>query len=186
MSSSDCTVKGSVVLERGFGFIRAPNVLIGFGKTDNQVNSCGVIKESITIDGCRAEEIIFRVVPDDLQPYDLIIGRNFTELPHMAYFKLDDKFTFQNRDDFIFSENPKIEADKSDRNKIVFDEENVIPAASIKFIRVKLGTADVTLSIENTSDRDISLSQEKRLKNQIFSIKGNIPEMPPRKEPITE
>lgn len=65
--SSDCVMKASLVLDKDFNFIRAPNTLVGFGKTGNEVRSSGIINETVKVDECLAENIIFLVVPDNLQ-----------------------------------------------------------------------------------------------------------------------
>ena len=46
---SDCMIKASLVPEYGFIVIRTPNVLTGFGKPGNQINSLGIIRENLTI-----------------------------------------------------------------------------------------------------------------------------------------
>lgn len=86
--SSDCTIKASVVLNAGFEVTRQASELRGFGKSDNVVQSCGVIVEKVLVDDAAANAVKLRIVPDDVQYYDVIIGRNFTELPHVVYFKL--------------------------------------------------------------------------------------------------
>ena len=106
--SSDCTIKASLVLEKNFDFIRIPNVLVGFGKPGNEVKSSGIIRETLNVDDCTAKNVSFRVVPDDVQPCDVIINRNFTELPakctsesrreqlYIAFFQLErKKFCFE-------------------------------------------------------------------------------------------
>lgn len=106
---SDCTIRSSLVLENYFKFIRSPSTLIGFGKSGNEVKSSGIIRENLIVDRCSGSHIVFRVVPDDVQPYDIIIGRSFTELPHVSYYKIDDKLVFQEREQSVFAENPVIE-----------------------------------------------------------------------------
>ena len=185
--SSDCTIKASIVLEHEFNFIRATSVLSGFGKSGNEVHSSGIIKENLIVDDCSAECVSFRVVPDDVQPYDVIVGRNFTELPHVAYFKIGDKLIFGNRDDFIFSENPVLEPSMCNTEQIVLvDKSCKLLPASINSLKVRVGEDDLVLPFENAHDKEKSVKDIKGLGNRVFSVVGNISEMPPRKEPITK
>lgn len=100
--SSDCLIKAYLVLEPNFKFIKANSSLVGFGKVGNEVKSSGIVIDSLTIDEYSAFEVRFRVVPDDVMPYDVLIGRNFTELTDIAYYKVDEQFNFCPRNDFIF------------------------------------------------------------------------------------
>ena len=77
---SDCTIKASLVLEKNLYFIRSPNTFVGFGKPDNEVRSSGIIRETLTVDDCTADNISFRVVPDDILPVDVIIELNLRKM----------------------------------------------------------------------------------------------------------
>lgn len=44
----------------------------------------------LTIDGVVASNVKVRVVPDDFQPIHVIIGRPYTAVPHIVYYKEGD------------------------------------------------------------------------------------------------
>lgn len=94
--SSDCTIKATAVLYHDLEVIRLPSVLGGFGKPDTQylVTSCGVVRFTVKVDAVEAEDVVLRIVPDDVQSTDVLIGRTFTELEQVAYFKVDNKLVF--------------------------------------------------------------------------------------------
>ncbi|GBL90825.1 hypothetical protein AVEN_215557-1 [Araneus ventricosus] len=52
------------------------------------LTSIGRIKVDIEVDNVKAESINIYVVPDDAQSFDLIIGRTWLDLPHIAYTKM--------------------------------------------------------------------------------------------------
>ncbi|GBN28710.1 hypothetical protein AVEN_123588-1 [Araneus ventricosus] len=51
------------------------------------LTSIGRIKADIEVDNVNAESISIYVVPDDAQSVDLIIGRTWLDLPHIALYK---------------------------------------------------------------------------------------------------
>ena len=56
--------------------------------------SKGVIYENLILDDCKVERVRFRVVPDEAERYDVIVARNYTDTPKLAYFRYDDKLQF--------------------------------------------------------------------------------------------
>lgn len=181
--SSDCLIKASIVLDLGFKFVKAPNVLMGFG--GGEARSSGIVYETLKVDDCEVERIRFRVVPDTAQLYDVIIGRNFTELPEIAYFKVQDRLEFMYKENFPFRSNPEIDITKK------FSEpeslENVkLPTASINFVRVKVGNEVFQMPITNKGRETISIKKGDKLKNMISTIERSVPKLEPRREPITD
>lgn len=51
----------------------------------------------MVVDEVRANSITFRVVLDDAQTNEVIVGSTFTELPHIVYYKVDDTLTFSEK-----------------------------------------------------------------------------------------
>ena len=96
--SSDCTIKNSLAELHRFTMHPYVNQLVGFGKDNNIFQSPGLIFGEINLNGVTASEVPTRVVPDDVQPVDVIIGRSFTELPHITYRKFKDELTLENLD----------------------------------------------------------------------------------------
>ncbi|GBM87938.1 hypothetical protein AVEN_81780-1 [Araneus ventricosus] len=66
----------------------------------------GRIKADIEVDNVKAENISIYVVPDDAQSVDLIIGRTWLDLPHIAYTKIGEKVHIRYREDELFRNFP--------------------------------------------------------------------------------
>ncbi|GBM43361.1 hypothetical protein AVEN_166103-1 [Araneus ventricosus] len=70
------------------------------------LTSIGRIKAGIEVDNVKAENISIYVVPDDAQSVDLIIGRTWLDLPHIAYTKLGKRVHIGYREDELFRNFP--------------------------------------------------------------------------------
>lgn len=90
--SAVCTITATTVLREGFAVERRPSELRGFGS--NIVTSIGIVKAIVDVDGVTVDDIVLRVVPDNVQTWNVIIGRTFTEQPEIAYFKIDNHLIF--------------------------------------------------------------------------------------------
>ncbi|GBO12093.1 hypothetical protein AVEN_147025-1 [Araneus ventricosus] len=64
------------------------------------------IKAGIEVDSVKAENISIYVVPDDAQSVDLIIGRTWLDLPHIAYTKIGERVHIGYREDELFRNIP--------------------------------------------------------------------------------
>ncbi|GBM41910.1 hypothetical protein AVEN_41997-1 [Araneus ventricosus] len=60
----------------------------------------------IEVDNVKGEGISIHVVPDDAQPVDLIIGRTWLDLPHIAYRKIGKRLHIGYREDELFRNLP--------------------------------------------------------------------------------
>ncbi|GBL93137.1 hypothetical protein AVEN_216486-1 [Araneus ventricosus] len=56
----------------------------------------------IEVDNVKAENLSIYVVPDDAQSVDLIIGRTWLDLSHIAYTKIGERFHIGYREDELF------------------------------------------------------------------------------------
>lgn len=181
--SSDCLIKASTVLTCGFKFISSPSTLIGFG--GGETKSSGIIYENLKVDACEVDGVRFRVVPDDAQQYDIIIGRNFTELPQIVYFKIDDRLEFVYKNFFPFESKIEVQSDrKPDKLEVV--EGTTIPRGTVNFVRVKLENEELSLPIFNSSKQNISIHPGDRLQNKILTISKTLPKLEPRHDPIID
>ncbi|GBN16389.1 hypothetical protein AVEN_231929-1 [Araneus ventricosus] len=70
------------------------------------LTSIGRIKADIEVDNVRAENISIYVVPDDAQSVDLIIGRTWLDLPHIAHTKIGERVHIGYREDELFRNFP--------------------------------------------------------------------------------
>ncbi|KAL7287464.1 hypothetical protein TKK_0018568 [Trichogramma kaykai] len=184
--SSDCIIKASFVLEHGFKFIKTPNIIKGIGKPGCEVVSSGIIKEQIQVDECTEKDVIFRVAPDDILPYDVLVGQNFTELPNVVYYKIDDKLEFRTRDNHPFANYPEPVQTNRRVRPLVLESTN-IPPASVNFVRVKVDEKEWNLPIQNFSEKFVSVNTNDELPSiRCNLIQGNIPELQVENEPIVE
>lgn len=157
--SSDCTIKATAAIKGKFRIMIQDCELKGFGnETQSIVKSCGIIVESVEIDGVKADNVSFRIVSDDVQPIDVIIGRNFTELSHIIYYKIDDKFNFAYKDHLqdIF-----INQEQNQTEEIKIAENTRFPQRSINFINAHMENEDYILPIMNKSDVEEKVGNEK-------------------------
>ncbi|GBM61465.1 hypothetical protein AVEN_96574-1 [Araneus ventricosus] len=105
--SSCCLLKISVAQKLKLKFERAVNKIYSFG---NQympaLTSIGRIKADIEVHNVKAENISIYVVPDYEQSVDLVIGRTWLDLPHIAYTKIGKGVQFGCREDELFRNFP--------------------------------------------------------------------------------
>nr|CAI5835137.1 unnamed protein product [Callosobruchus analis] len=93
--SSDCTIKASSAISGDFEIVKNVTELKGFGNTNNTVKTCGEIRAQMTIYGVSAKEVLLRIVPDDVQPVEIIVGISYTDLDNIAYYKIGEKLEFK-------------------------------------------------------------------------------------------
>ncbi|KAK8779234.1 hypothetical protein V5799_019427 [Amblyomma americanum] len=74
--------------------------LYGFGQSP--VKCLSRFRTTIEIDGVKGEDVMLHVVPDTAQHFSVIIGRTWTELPNIAYVKVDDTFKIMDKRDDTF------------------------------------------------------------------------------------
>lgn len=93
--SATCTIKALVVLKNDLRMIKRPLDLRSFGPEHCQVHSPGIITEDVIIDGVQVSAVDFRIVPDDAQATDVIIGRTFTDHTTVNYHKIGNELKFE-------------------------------------------------------------------------------------------
>ncbi|GBM25276.1 hypothetical protein AVEN_45910-1 [Araneus ventricosus] len=105
--SSCCLLKISVAQKLKLKLEPAVNKIYGFGNQKMPaLTSIGRIKANIEVDNVKAENISIYVVPDDAQSVDLIIGRTWLNLPHVAYAKIGKRVHIGYREDELFRNFP--------------------------------------------------------------------------------
>ncbi|GBN33441.1 hypothetical protein AVEN_171050-1 [Araneus ventricosus] len=98
-----CLLKISVAQKFKLKLERAVNQIYGFGNQNMlALTSMRIIKADVEVDNVKAENISIYVVPDDAQSLDLIIGRTWLDLPHIAYTKLGKRVHIVYREDELF------------------------------------------------------------------------------------
>ncbi|GBM10959.1 hypothetical protein AVEN_171441-1 [Araneus ventricosus] len=105
--SSCCLLKISVAQKLKLKFERAVSKIYGFGNQKMPaLTSIRRIKADIEVDNVKVENISIYVVPDDAASVDLIIGRTWLDLPHIAYTKIGKRVHIGYREDELFRNFP--------------------------------------------------------------------------------
>ncbi|KAG0429788.1 hypothetical protein HPB47_023310 [Ixodes persulcatus] len=83
--SSSCLLQASAAAKCGVKFLKDSTALYGFGNRSVPVaTAMGRCVSDLVIDGVKGSKSDVLVVPDDAQAVERIVGRTFTELPHLA------------------------------------------------------------------------------------------------------
>ncbi|GBM67080.1 Retrovirus-related Pol polyprotein from transposon 412, partial [Araneus ventricosus] len=105
--SSCCLLKTSVAQKLKLKPEPTVNEIYGFGNQKiPALTSMGRITADIEVDNVKGEGISVYVVPDEAQPVDLIIGRTWLDLPHIAYTRIGDRVHIGYREDEPFRNFP--------------------------------------------------------------------------------
>ncbi|XP_023313143.1 uncharacterized protein LOC111693176 [Anoplophora glabripennis] len=143
--SSDC-IMGNFPIERQMCELN------DFGDGTNVVKWYGRIMTTIIVDGVES---------------CVIIGRTYTELPHVVYYKLNGELHFQaNCDETLplFMTNKRYE-------KTEVSKYESLPSRRMNFIDVKMYEKGFTLPVMNLEEDDKILKMGDKLTEKIFSVK---------------
>ncbi|GBM75728.1 hypothetical protein AVEN_92731-1 [Araneus ventricosus] len=160
--SSCCLLKISVAQKLKLKFERAFNKIYGFGNQKMPaLSSIGRIKADIEVDSVKAENISIYVVPDDAQSVDLIIGRTWLDVPHIAYTKIGERVHIGYREDELF------------RNFPIDEKVNPVCLERLEIAQ----SESESLQIKDTSQQKImgNLADDlKMVKNELRLLQGDI------------
>ncbi|GBM99448.1 hypothetical protein AVEN_133470-1 [Araneus ventricosus] len=160
--SSCCLLKISIVQKLKLKLERTFSKIYGFGNQKMPaLTSIGRIKADIEVDNVKAENISIYVVPDDAQSVDIIIGRTWLDLPHIAYTKIGKRVHIGYREDERF------------RNFSI--DEKVIPVYLKRLETVQ--SESESLQIKDTSQQRMmgNLADDlKMVKNEPRLLQGDI------------
>ncbi|GBM21662.1 hypothetical protein AVEN_47982-1 [Araneus ventricosus] len=105
--SSCCLLKTSVAQKLKLKPEPTVKEIYGFGNQKMPaLISMGRITADIEVDNVKGEGISVYVVPDEAQPVDLIIGRTWLDLPHIAYTRIRNRVHIGYREDEPFRNFP--------------------------------------------------------------------------------
>ena len=109
------------------------------------------------MDEAAADRVIFRVVPDDVQSSEVIIGRTYTELPFIMYQKVDDTLTFTTKNDTQPFRNLSL----GERSTITVEAagETQVPVGTMKIVTAVHGETQFLLPIMNLGDKDFTVGK---------------------------
>ncbi|GBM35301.1 hypothetical protein AVEN_38166-1 [Araneus ventricosus] len=160
--SSCCLLKISVAQKLKLKFERATNKIYGFGnQTMPALTSIGRIKADIEVDIVKAENISIYIVPDDTQSVDLIIGRIWLDLPHIAYTNIGKRVHIGYREDELF------------RNFPIDEKVNLVCLKRLETVQLE----SESLQFKDTSQQRMmhNLANDlKMVKNELRLLQGDI------------
>ena len=141
MGASVCTIKETAMLNADLKIERMKSVLEGFGGGSSV--SPGIVSAEIKFDNLNSNKLQLRIVPDDAQSWDVILGRPFTEALHITYERAGHNLIFANIDPSLFKEgNPGGIKSRS-------LETMEIESGTIQFIKVSSNTGKVKMPFYN-------------------------------------
>lgn len=109
-----------------------------------------------------------------------MIGRNFTELPQIAYYKVGDRLKFLFKNEFCFQEYLEVETRKSTLDKPIVSDTVSIPPGTVNSVQVKVNNEEVILPIQNMSKNKTVLNAGDQLNNIVLSVEGSSHLLEPR------
>uniref|UniRef100_A0ABD2X1B7 Uncharacterized protein n=1 Tax=Trichogramma kaykai TaxID=54128 RepID=A0ABD2X1B7_9HYME len=170
------TMKSTFVLTLGLHVIQKRTILGGFG--ENDVISPGITHAKIKLGNLSPKEVEFRIVPDNVQRYDLIIGRPFTEALDITYKRVGYDLIFANIDPSLFDDS------RTALEKTHSLEDATLPRNTINFVHVKshagkmympvanFGENSVVKAGENMCERIMSICELPNVKQRFEDIKS--------------
>jgi transposase InsO family protein len=117
--------------------------IYAYGKSDVQYSTGEVIIE-INIDRASGE-VTALVVPTEVQPYDLIIGRDFLDQPQIAYQKISENLSLWNLPD--------------QATPLRTEKDEKVNAHQTNFITVHSNRKTVVVPLINNSDEDVNIEK---------------------------
>nr|AKD28027.1 pol polyprotein [Glypta fumiferanae] len=173
--SSECTIRSTRVLLEQFPVINKSAELKGFGPPEFVVSSPGIITATISIDGVEVRDVVMRIVPDNVQPVDAIIGRTFTDQPYVEYHKVGNTLTFRRADELSTEIDPVI------TNPTAL-QAAALPPRSISFVNMATNEESFTVPIYNlsTDERKINVGETSLVRGEVHRVpilNDNVSEM---------
>lgn len=169
--SSDCTITATTVLRGGLHMEPALTELRSFGPEHYKVNSPGIVRADVTLDGVTVHDVAIRVVPDDAQATPVLVGRTFTDAPHVNYHKIGGQLFFT-----VAENDPlgNIQATEAQTPRLDAAETVQLPPHSMSYIRAADGRNEWFLSVLNTS------STERHVERGHTLVRGELAVVPVR------
>lgn len=150
--SSSCTITASTAIKCQLQIEPSDTVLYGFGNDDKMCSTVGKTISKVTIDGTVAEKVVLLVVPDTAQSVDMLIGRTWTGLPHIAYLKINDSLLIGDKNKPPFSD-MQIDNLVNSKVQLTVRDYTVLKPNSINFVNVcAKGVKDEIIMIEKPGE----------------------------------
>ncbi|XP_026468169.1 uncharacterized protein LOC113372011 [Ctenocephalides felis] len=178
--SSVCTIKTSLVNKEEYRVVQRPMMIKSWGPENFKLESPAAIMVTMEVDGVMAKDVPVRIVPDDAQTVDVIIGLSFTELAHVYYTTENGKLTFMYNRDYPFA-NMEVECAVQ---KLRTTSEMTLPPETINLVQVTDEQTELTVPVLNLSHEPVLLPKETTiLTGQVGTISS---QTKPEMEPIVE
>ncbi|GBM75340.1 hypothetical protein AVEN_1739-1 [Araneus ventricosus] len=140
----------------------AVNKLYGFGNQRmSALTSIEKIKANIEVDGVKGQSISICIVPDDAQSVDLIIGRTWLDLPHIAYAKIGKRLLIGYQEDELF------------RNFPIDEKVNRVCLKPLETVRLEKESLQIKSSSQQMMIGNLA-NDLKMVKNEIKLLQGDI------------
>lgn len=122
-------------------------------------------------------QLHFRVVPDTVQTFDIILGRPFTESQELSYTRVGNELKFKNDD--------PIKGDDltEQKGKLVAMEEKELGPGRVDFINIKTDIGNKCIMVDNQGKENKKIKIGQELGEKIFSVE-EAPVRQPRTKPI--
>ena len=126
---------------------------------------------TIKVDNATVKNVHVRVVPDDVQHTDVLIGRTFTDAGSIVYVKEGNSLTFKETE----GSDERVESPPVADFKVVKD--NIIPPMSVHIIDVAASDDSLSLPVLNSSSEQRELKEGEVLET---ASSETIPMLPER------
>jgi hypothetical protein len=132
--STVCIMKLSTAAMKKLPIIYESREVRSYGGTP--IPTIGTVTTDITIDGVLATGVEFTVVLDQQQQWPMLIGRTYTELPHLGYHRdLNFEFYYRKNSPYFGNTEPFIKK-KPPKIFLTASKQVVVPAKSVQWLSV--------------------------------------------------
>lgn len=154
--SSCSTLRKDVAELHNFEVLEDRQPIYGFSKDKNAaVYTLGKVLLKLAINNVEAKNVELLVVPNDVQDTDLIVGRTYTELDHIAYMRKGDTFLFGYADEQPFKD---IDVNIFTEGTYKIAADSVIEKKGAKDVQILKETSrNIVLKMYNASEGKIEL-----------------------------
>lgn len=130
--SSSCIMRASAAAHCGIELRAENKPLYGFGNTNSPAaRTLGTCNADLEVDDVVAKAVPVLVVADEALSIDVIIGRTFTELPHVTYGSADGCFRFWHRNQCPFGH---LEAAPTERLRLMVSEDTPLDGDFVNWV----------------------------------------------------
>lgn len=138
-----------------------------------------IVRGDIEVDSLRGQDISVRVVLDNVQSWNVIIGCAYTQQPRIAYLNFDDQLILRDRPSVDLS---KIEVDQVEKpSHVTTKYKEVLQPVSINFVQLMIDNEGTNPSFFNPSYEQTKMSQCSKIGESIIRIES-APELATRVE----